>query len=175
MNGPIKSQFCTFHNSSFVCIFQGMKSKLVLHEALILGLFSIWVRSRNCGCVVTWSCYQLIARPGNKTATVSWPDPYKAEQGLSQLERRHYTCDVFPHLLRPCFAIDDRPVFIIMYPVFIFCSQSGLQDLLPSRNSLNSRKCSAITTPTDAANQDRWHMCQAAGWLPNQKAACKYK
>ena len=36
----------------------------------------IWVRSRNCGCFVTWFCYQLIAKPGNKTTTVSWPDPY---------------------------------------------------------------------------------------------------
>ena len=36
----------------------------------------IWVRSRRCGCLVTWFCYQLIAKPGNKTATVSWPDPY---------------------------------------------------------------------------------------------------
>ena len=36
----------------------------------------IWVRSQNCGCLVTWFCYQMIAKPGNKTATVSWPDPY---------------------------------------------------------------------------------------------------
>ena len=36
----------------------------------------IWVRSRNCGCHVTWFCYQLIAKPGNKTAAVPWPDPY---------------------------------------------------------------------------------------------------
>ena len=36
----------------------------------------IWVRSRNWGCLVTWFCYQLIAKPGNKTAAVSWPDPY---------------------------------------------------------------------------------------------------
>ena len=36
----------------------------------------IWVRSWNCGCLVTWFCYQLIAKPGNKTAAVSWPDPY---------------------------------------------------------------------------------------------------
>ena len=28
----------------------------------------LWVRSRNCGCLVTWFCYQLIAKPGNKTA-----------------------------------------------------------------------------------------------------------
>ena len=38
---------------------------------------TIWVRSRNCGCLVTWFCYQLIAKPGNKTAAVSWPDPYQ--------------------------------------------------------------------------------------------------
>ena len=43
---------------------------------LVLLLHNIWVRSRKCGCLVTWFCYQLIAKPGNKTATVSWPDPY---------------------------------------------------------------------------------------------------
>ena len=32
-------------------------------------------RSWNCGCLVTWFCYQLIAKPGNKTAAVffTWP------------------------------------------------------------------------------------------------------
>ena len=38
--------------------------------------FCIWVRSWNCSCLVTWFCYQLIAKPGNKTAAVQWPDPY---------------------------------------------------------------------------------------------------
>ena len=38
---------------------------------------NIWVRSRNWGCLVTWFCYQLIAKPGNKTAPVLWPDPYQ--------------------------------------------------------------------------------------------------
>ena len=33
-----------------------------------------WVRSRRCGCLVTWFCYQMIAKPGNKTAALSWPD-----------------------------------------------------------------------------------------------------
>ena len=37
----------------------------------------IWVRSQNCGCLVT---YQLIAKPGNKTAAVLWPDPYVWEK-----------------------------------------------------------------------------------------------
>ena len=36
----------------------------------------IWVRTRNCGCLVTWFCYQLIAKPDNKTAAILWPDPY---------------------------------------------------------------------------------------------------
>ena len=35
----------------------------------------IWIRSRRCGCLVTWFCYQMIAKPGNKTAAPSWPDP----------------------------------------------------------------------------------------------------
>ena len=39
--------------------------------------FNIWVRSRRYGCLVTWFCYQMIAKPGNKTATPSWPDPYQ--------------------------------------------------------------------------------------------------
>ena len=43
---------------------------------IILINTNIWVRSQNCGCPVTWFCYQLIAKPGNKTATVSWPNPY---------------------------------------------------------------------------------------------------
>ena len=38
-----------------------------------------WVRSRNCGCLVIWFCYQLIAKPDNKTATVLWPDPYPVD------------------------------------------------------------------------------------------------
>ena len=36
----------------------------------------IWVRSGNCGCLVTWFCYQLIAKPCNKTDAVSWPEPF---------------------------------------------------------------------------------------------------
>ena len=53
----------------------------------------IWVRSRNCGCLVTWFCYQLIAKPGNKTATVSWPDPYNTDNGWSYYWNIcNYTC-----------------------------------------------------------------------------------
>ena len=38
--------------------------------------YCTWVRWRRCGCLVTWFCYHLIAKPGNKTATPSSPDPY---------------------------------------------------------------------------------------------------
>ena len=34
------------------------------------------VRSRWCGCLVTWFCYQMIGKPGNKTAASSRLDPY---------------------------------------------------------------------------------------------------
>ena len=37
-----------------------------------MNMYNIWVRSRNCDCLVTWFCYQLIAKPGNKTAAVWW-------------------------------------------------------------------------------------------------------
>ena len=47
---------------------------LTLTEWGLVGC--IGVRSRRCGCLVTWFCYQLIAKPGNETAAPSWPDPY---------------------------------------------------------------------------------------------------
>ena len=36
----------------------------------------IWVGWWRCGCLVTWFCYQLIAKPGNKTAAPPSPDTY---------------------------------------------------------------------------------------------------
>ena len=35
----------------------------------------IWGRWR-CGCLVSWFCYHLIAKPGNKAAAPLQPDPY---------------------------------------------------------------------------------------------------
>ena len=58
-----------WHGFENYCIFQGFSAKQT-------KLKCIWVRSRNCGHLVTWFCYQLIAKPGNKTATVPWPDAY---------------------------------------------------------------------------------------------------
>ena len=37
----------------------------------------IWVKSQKWGCLVTWFCYQLIAKPGNKITTPLWLDLYE--------------------------------------------------------------------------------------------------
>ena len=52
-------------------------------------MLNIWVRSWSCGCLVTWFCYHLIAKPGNKTAAHSWPDPYISLE-FDQRIWRHY-------------------------------------------------------------------------------------
>ena len=56
-------------------------------ESFVLNLFKARVKpltmatacgsgvAVRCGCLVTWFCYQMIAKPGNKTAAPSWPDP----------------------------------------------------------------------------------------------------
>ena len=36
-------------------------------------VMTIWVRSQRCSCLVTWFCYQMIAKPGNKTVVHLWP------------------------------------------------------------------------------------------------------
>ena len=46
------------------------------YSCLVAAKNCIWVRSRNCGCLVTWFCYQLIAKPGNKTGAVPWRPIY---------------------------------------------------------------------------------------------------
>ena len=45
----------------------------ILHP---IRLIVRWVRSQRCSCLVTWFCHQLIAKPGNKTALLPWPDPF---------------------------------------------------------------------------------------------------
>ena len=37
---------------------------------------TIWVWSRRWACLVTWFCYRLIAKPGNKTGAPLWHDLY---------------------------------------------------------------------------------------------------
>ena len=42
----------------------------------------IWDKSWRCGCLVTWFCYLLIAKPGKKTAAPLWLDPYQVRYNL---------------------------------------------------------------------------------------------
>ena len=48
---------------------------------------SIFVRSWRCGCLVTWFCYQLIAKPGNNTVTPPWPGPYRISTHMKDYTR----------------------------------------------------------------------------------------
>ena len=82
----------------------------------------IWVRSRNCGCLVTWFCYQLIAKPGNKTAAVPWPDPYSKWHYLWLILLTHWmlACwiglgnkSIYLHFIS---FVDTRPQNFAFYP-----------------------------------------------------------
>ena len=48
--------------------FYGVHIITILQEAF---------KIRRWACLVTWFCYQMIAKTGNKTGPPSWPDPYQ--------------------------------------------------------------------------------------------------
>ena len=54
----------------------GLLTNGYLHQDNMEKHCNIWVRSGMCACLFTWFCYHLIAKPGNKPGTPSWPDPY---------------------------------------------------------------------------------------------------
>ena len=39
----------------------------------------------RCACFVTWFCYQMAAKPGNKTDAPLWPDPYAQRKCIRNL------------------------------------------------------------------------------------------
>ena len=49
--------------------------QLFFHNLGVIFIM-IWVRSWRCDCLVTWFCYHLITKPGNKTMAPSWPNAY---------------------------------------------------------------------------------------------------
>ena len=74
MNRVIKRFYCTStlrlsYGAPFV-------SSFVKNCPLIKKFDCRWVRSWRCDCLVTWFCYQLIAKPSNKTATLPWADSF---------------------------------------------------------------------------------------------------
>ena len=60
---------------------------LIISCRIVVYIY-IWVRSSRCGCLVTWFCYHLIAKPGNKTGAPSWPRVHS--------NRRHQNSLTFP-------------------------------------------------------------------------------
>ena len=72
----------TTNNNYFV--WQGYKnsvSQLVFIREKVLFFCGVtaalnWARSRRCACLVTWFCYQMIAKNGNKKAIPLWPGPH---------------------------------------------------------------------------------------------------
>ena len=53
----------------------GLGFSMLSHRYMNSHLEIRWVGSWRCGCLVTWFCYQLMAKPGNKNTTPSWPRP----------------------------------------------------------------------------------------------------
>ena len=49
---------------------------IISYKYFIYIYICIWVRSQRRACLVTWFCYHMRAKPGNKTVPPSWPDPY---------------------------------------------------------------------------------------------------
>ena len=87
----IRGEFAMNMNRKHYCIRTIIIDRF---HRLIAWYYRIWVRSRNCGCLVTWFCYQLIAKPGNKTATVSWPDPYIHTKASGSLGGNFAMCHI---------------------------------------------------------------------------------
>ena len=88
-------------------------------------LCHIWARSSRWSCLVSWFCYQLIAKPSNKRATPPWPDPYQYNVWWCYCTRRQHHCilcpvfyalHIMPCSLCPAFdALHLRPVFYALY------------------------------------------------------------
>ena len=80
--------------------------KLKSHPGLFAySNFSTWVRSWRSGCLATWFCYQLIAKPGNKNAAPPWPDPYVETNEV-------------------CFSLNNTESWIYSKHFFASCSTS---------------------------------------------------
>ena len=62
-----------------------------------------WVGSGGCNCLVSWFCYQLIAKPGNKTVAPPWPNTHPFEvityiihsSSSKQLQQAIRLCDQY--------------------------------------------------------------------------------
>ena len=67
-------------------------------------------RSRNFDCLVTWFCYQLIAKPGNKTSAVPWRDPYIYKINTWSIDKFSF---IFMQVGEPNISEQSRNVYIV--------------------------------------------------------------
>ena len=95
----------------------------------------IWVRSWRWGCLVTWFCYQVIAKPGNKTAA-----PPKTPLFCHLLE------NVAPLM---CGEDDKQSVNILTFHNRACHPGSHYQDYYPSPVSLNNITASYLKIMQD--------------------------
>ena len=63
----------------FVWLFVSVMRSVKMADKILRNLRALWalrwVRSRRCGCLVTWFCCWMIAKPSNKITTALWADP----------------------------------------------------------------------------------------------------
>ena len=52
-------------------VFSNVRAKQTVPHYQLCTVEAIWFYLRSCGCLVTWFCYQLIAKPDNKTVASS--------------------------------------------------------------------------------------------------------
>ena len=120
-----------------LCYYSARKGRAITYKMVMklsLGSFcmfhvscltiNIWVRSWNCGCLVTWFCYQLIAKPGNKTAAVLRPDPYP--NARTPDVRLFLRVDVYMRKLVHIWMINPSLLWINFCLKNMFCLQSIL-------------------------------------------------
>ena len=64
---------------------------------LLVCVKNIWVRSWRCSCLVNWFCYHLMAKTGNKTAAVPWPDSYEMLSMFREIAKWNMWCSKYIH------------------------------------------------------------------------------
>ena len=165
----IFGKFGSFFNIKTIFPSRGYhhKDKTVVRRlTLLMGFLchkdNIWVRSWNWGCLVTWFCYQLIAKPDNKTAAVPWPDPYTLIWRCQQ----HWTCtmrsnglptesdtktkicaSLFPQIRLSLQCIISSTVYLVWYALLI-CRYSTISIYILSLRPTVANSCT---------NQCKWH------------------
>ena len=80
----------------------------------------IWVRSRRCACLVTWFCYHLIAKPGNKPGaplrilrggTPPWGVIFHENVNFLFVPKKCKVTHTFHKLICNMWLLSSKPIF----------------------------------------------------------------